>query len=50
MVRDALVGSVACTSPPVSFQISQLSTVPNARPSGESTACSSSQASLVAEK
>ena len=44
------MGSVACTSPPVSFQISQLSTVPNARPSGEPTACASSQASLVAEK
>src|SRR5947207_7578385 len=27
-VRDALVGSVACTRPPVSFQISQVSIVP----------------------
>ena len=33
IVRDALVGSVTCAAasegPPVSFQISQLSTVPN---------------------
>ena len=27
-VRDALVGSVACTRPPVSFQINQVSIVP----------------------
>ena len=29
IVRDALVTSVTCTRPSVSFQISQLSTVPN---------------------
>ena len=29
-VRDALVTSVACTAPPVSFQRSAESTVPNA--------------------
>ena len=30
MVRDAFVTSVTCRAPPVSFQISQLSTVPKA--------------------
>ena len=30
IVRDALLTSVTCTLPPVSFQISQLSMVPNA--------------------
>ena len=30
-VRDAFVSSVACTRPPVSFQTSHVSTVPNAR-------------------
>ena len=29
-VREAFVGSVACAAPPVSFQRSQLSTVPKA--------------------
>jgi hypothetical protein len=29
-VRDALLASVACTLPPVRFQISQLSMVPKA--------------------
>ena len=54
-VRLALETSVRCAAPPVSFQISQLSTVPNA----SSPACarvrapgtfSRSHASLVAEK
>src|SRR5690606_40546349 len=31
IVRDALVTSVTCSLPPVSFQISQESTVPKAR-------------------
>ena len=31
MVRDALVGSVTCDAPLVSFQISQVSTLPNSR-------------------
>src|SRR5580693_6825610 len=31
MVRDALLASVTCTRPPVNFQSSQVSTVPNAR-------------------
>ena len=31
-VRDAFVRSVACTSPPLSFQTSHASTVPKARP------------------
>ncbi|CAM4524395.1 hypothetical protein ACAE110713_29910 [Achromobacter aegrifaciens] len=30
MVREALLGSVLCTAPPVSCQISQVSTVPKA--------------------
>ena len=30
IVREALLTSVACTRPPVSFHISQLSTVPKA--------------------
>ncbi len=30
MVRDALLGSVTCTRPPVRFHTSQESTVPNA--------------------
>jgi hypothetical protein len=30
MVREALLASVACNWPPVSFQSSQVSTVPNA--------------------
>jgi len=48
MVRDAFVASVACTAPPVSFQTSHASTVPNASPSW---GCSrSSHSSFVAEK
>ncbi len=48
-VREAFVASVTCTSPPVSFQTSQLSTVPNANPSPGP--CSrSSHSSFVAEK
>ena len=55
MVRAAFVTSVAWTRPPVSFQISQLSTVPNAsspawaRSRAPST-WSRTQASLVPEK
>ena len=30
IVRDALLTSVTCVAPPVSFQTSQVSTVPNA--------------------
>ena len=54
-VRDALLGSVACTCPPVSCHSSQLSTVPKAS-SPRAARCpapgtwSSSQRSLVAEK
>lgn len=55
MVRLALVTSVACTAPSVSFQMSQLSTVPKqsspasarARAPGTSPKI---QASLLAEK
>jgi hypothetical protein len=54
-VREALVTSVACTRPPVSRHISQVSTVPNA--SSPRRACSrapgtlsSSHFSLVPEK
>src|SRR6266550_2489888 len=53
-VRDALVGSVACTRPPVSFQISQLSIVPaSSLPFLATNAISgflSSHSILVAEK
>ena len=31
MVREALLASVICRRPPVNFQSSQVSTVPNAR-------------------
>ena len=48
IVRDAFVASVTCTSPPVSFQTSQVSTVPNASPARP---CSRrSHSSFVAEK
>ena len=55
IVRDALLVSVACTRPPVSFQSSQLSTVPKARSPASARArapgvWSSSHCSLVAEK
>jgi hypothetical protein len=53
-VREALVKSQACTTPPERFQSSQLSTVPmasspeaaRANPSG---VCSNSQRALLAE-
>ena len=48
IVRDALVKSVACTRPSVSFQTSHESTVPNASPSGLRSRRSHS--SFVAEK
>src|SRR3954469_25005152 len=51
IVRLALVTSVACTSPPVRFQISQESIVPSA--SSSSTGMSrldNSHSNLVAEK
>ncbi len=55
MVREALLTSVTCTLPPVSCQISQLSTVPKASSPRSARArrpgtLSSSQTSLVAEK
>lgn len=55
IVRDALLGSVLCTAPPVSCQISQLSTVPNASSPRSAIrrapgTWSSSQANLVPEK
>ena len=54
-VREALVASVACTRPPLSFHNSQQSMVPKAsspRParSRAPSMLSSSQASLVPEK
>jgi hypothetical protein len=50
-VRHAFDGSVACTAPPVSFQSSHESTVPNARSAERSTPPSRrSHASFVAEK
>ena len=48
-VRDAFVSSVTWTRPPVSFQTSHESTVPNASGSSVST-CWSSHSSFVAEK
>ena len=55
MVREALLTSVTCTLPPVSCQISQLSTVPKASSPRSAAArapgtLSSSQRSLVPEK
>ena len=55
MVRAALVASVACTVPPVRFQTSQLSTVPNTRSPASARARAPStlsriQAILVDEK
>ena len=55
MVREALLTSVACTWPPVSFHSSQLSMVPKARSPWAAAMCapltwSSSQRILVAEK
>jgi hypothetical protein len=55
MVREALVTSVACTAPPVSFQISQLSMVPNSELAARGAGARafhmiSSHSSLVAEK
>src|SRR4051794_31984957 len=50
IVRLAFDGSVAWTSPPVSFQISQLSIVPMARSARSTSRCSSSQDALVPEK
>ena len=55
MVREALLGSVTCSAPPVSFQISQVSMVPKASSprSARSRApgtLSSSQRSLLPEK
>jgi hypothetical protein len=55
MVREALVTSVTCVLPPVSFQISHESTVPNARPPDSAltrapSTLSSIQRTLVAEK
>ena len=47
-VRDAFVSSVACTRPSVSFQRSQLSTVPKASPAASWRP--SSHSSFVAEK
>ena len=54
-VREALVASVACTAPPVSFQITQQSMVPASRSPASARALSPGwlsriQASLVAEK
>jgi hypothetical protein len=54
-VREALLASVAWTRPPVSFQTSQLSTVPKASSPRSARArapgtWSSSHASFVAEK
>ena len=54
-MREALLTSVTCSAPPVRFQISQLSTVPNASSPRSARArapgtWSSSQASFVAEK
>ncbi len=51
IVRLAFEGSVACTSPPVSFQSSQVSMVPTATSAEGSTPPSvKSHASLVPEK
>ena len=55
MVRAALLTSVACTAPPVSCHISQLSMVPNASSPRSAWArapgtLSSSHLSLVPEK
>jgi hypothetical protein len=54
-VREALVGSVACTAPPDSFHTSQLSMVPNASAPRRARArrpstFRSSHSILVAEK
>ena len=55
IVREALLASVTCTVPPVSFQMSQVSMVPNASRPCRAKArapftCLSSHAILVAEK
>ena len=55
IVREALVTSVTCVLPPVSCQISQLSTVPNASSPRSAVVrapgtLSRSQRSLVPEK
>ena len=50
MVREAFVTSVTCAAPPVSFQTSQLSTVPKASRSVETSVRARSHSSFVAEK
>ncbi len=55
MVRDAFVTSVTCSEPPVSFQISHVSMVPNASSPASARARAPStlsriQRTLVAEK
>lgn len=55
MVREAFVTSVACTAPPVRFQMSHVSTVPNSRSPAEARAGASGTLSriqriLLAEK
>ncbi len=50
MVREALVGSVTCAAPLVSFQISQVSTFPNNSSRGCDPVASIIQRILLAEK
>ena len=49
-MREAFVTSVTCVVPPVSFQMSHESTVPNASPCWERPARSRIHSSLLAEK
>ncbi len=50
MVRDALVGSVTCEAPFVSFQMSHVSTLPNNRSRGWAPVASMMERILLAEK